>query len=203
MNMPEPLIARSRLESVNSMLPWANCCETAATRTPLPVALLDTPCSDTANRSANSAREPLKPLVDVFAMLLAVTLRSVWAALRPDRAIRKGMGCLLGNSLFGLQHALDCAHGDFAERVGVEHERAVVGIERDARHLGCNAGGQGNVLVTHLGDDFDLVASGRRGGADVGAAVPGEAAKACTRVERLRLDERAGGIAHDELHARG
>jgi hypothetical protein len=30
----------------------------------LPLALLDTPCSDTANRSANSVREPLKPLVE-------------------------------------------------------------------------------------------------------------------------------------------
>ena len=61
--MPCPLTARSRFESVNSMLPCANCCATAATRTPLPLALLDTPCSDTANRSANSVREPLKPVV--------------------------------------------------------------------------------------------------------------------------------------------
>ena len=95
--MPWPLTARSRFESVNSMLPCANCCATAATRTPLPLALLDTPCSDTANRSANSVREPLKPLVDVLAMLLAVTLRSVWAAFRPERAIRNGMEWLLGN----------------------------------------------------------------------------------------------------------
>src|SRR6478752_135178 len=123
MNMPEPLTARSRFESVNSILPWAYCCATAATRTPLPVALLDTPCRETANRSANSARDPLKPLVEVLAMLFAVTLRSVWAAFRPERAIRNGMEWLLGNSC-GLQHALDVTHGNFAESVRIERECA-------------------------------------------------------------------------------
>jgi hypothetical protein len=89
--MPCPLSARSRLESVNSTLPCANCCVTAATRTPLPLALFEVPCSDTANRSANSVREPLKPLVSVLAMLFAVTLRLAWEALRPESAIRNGM----------------------------------------------------------------------------------------------------------------
>ena len=93
--MPCPLTARSRFESVNSMLPCANCCATVATRTPLPEALLDTPCSDTANRSANSVREPLKPVVCVLAMLLAVTFRSAWAALTPERAMRNDMEYLL------------------------------------------------------------------------------------------------------------
>src|SRR5262245_61047018 len=91
MKKPWPESARSRFESVNSTLPCANCCATFETRTPLPLELLDTPCSDTANRSANSAREPLKPLVAVLATLLAVTLRSDWAALRPERAMRNGM----------------------------------------------------------------------------------------------------------------
>src|ERR1044071_3951055 len=132
MNMPCPLTARSRFESVNSMLPCANCCETAATRTPLPVALLDTPCSDTAKRSANSVREPLKPVVEVLAMLLAVTFRSACAALRPERAIRNGMW-LLPEFANSSEHALDVAHRELAERVGVEHQPAGGGVERDAR----------------------------------------------------------------------
>src|SRR4051812_27059407 len=143
--MPCPLTARSRFESVNSMFPCANCCETAATRTPLPLALLETPCSDTANRSANSVRDPLKPLVEVLAMLFAVTLRSAWAALRPERAMRNGMEdscCETGE----LEDALDIAHGDIAQRIGRQHQTAGGGIERDARHAGRDAGREGNVL---------------------------------------------------------
>jgi hypothetical protein len=36
-------------------------------------------------------REPLKPVVEVLAMLLAVTLRSACAAFSPERAMRNGM----------------------------------------------------------------------------------------------------------------
>src|SRR4029079_3666059 len=89
MKKPCPLSARSRLLSVKSMLPWVNCCATFETRTPLPIALLLTPCGDTENSSANSAREPLKPLVAVLAMLLAVTVRSACAAFKPLKARRK------------------------------------------------------------------------------------------------------------------
>src|SRR4051812_42952916 len=149
--MPCPLTARSRFELVNSMLPCANCCETAATRTPLPLALLDTPCSDTANRSANSVREPLKPLVCVLAMLFAVTLRSDCAALRPERAMRKGMG-----DSCELEDALDVVHGDIAQRIGGQHETAVVRVERYARDPGRDAGRQRDVVIADLGDDLDL-----------------------------------------------
>src|SRR3954465_3446442 len=119
--MPCPLTARSRFESVNSMLPCANCCATEATRTPLPLALLDTPCSDTANRSANSVREPLKPVVAVLAMLFAVTFRSACAALSPDKAMRKVMDYSWKMEKSS-EHAFHVAHGEFAERVRVEHE---------------------------------------------------------------------------------
>src|SRR5215216_2386711 len=91
MKKPCPLSARSRLLSVKSMLPWVNCCATLETRTPLPIALLLTPCGDTENSSANSAREPLKPDVAVLAMLLAVTVRSACAAFKPLKARRKVM----------------------------------------------------------------------------------------------------------------
>jgi hypothetical protein len=84
-------MARSRLLSVKSMLPCVNCCETFETRTPLPMAVELTPCCEVANRSANSAREPLKPAVATFATLFAVTVRSVDAAFRPDSARRKGI----------------------------------------------------------------------------------------------------------------
>src|SRR5579859_7463648 len=41
--------------------------------------------------SANSAREPLKPVVLALAMLLAMTLRSDWAALMPLSAVLSAM----------------------------------------------------------------------------------------------------------------
>ena len=77
---------------VKSMLPCENCWETEARRTPLPVAFADTPNGETANSSANSAREPLKPVVLVLAMLFAVTCNSADAALIPLSASLNGMG---------------------------------------------------------------------------------------------------------------
>src|SRR3546814_6874666 len=73
---PCPLIARSRLLLVNSILPWPNCWATDESRTPLPMAIELTPEPVTENTSANSAREPLKPTELTLAMLLAVTSRS-------------------------------------------------------------------------------------------------------------------------------
>jgi hypothetical protein len=73
---PWPLSARSMLLLVVLMLPWVNCWDTAATFTPLPVALRLTPYGETANMSENSARDCLKPVVEELAMLLAVTFRS-------------------------------------------------------------------------------------------------------------------------------
>src|SRR6185437_12299054 len=68
------------------MFPWPDCCETAAVSTPLPTAVLETPSWVWAKRSANSARDSLNPVVLTFARLFEVTLRSVLAALMPERA---------------------------------------------------------------------------------------------------------------------
>src|SRR5688572_18908864 len=154
MNMPCPLMARSRFESVNSMLPCANCWVTAATRTPLPLALLDTPCSETANKSANSVRDPLKPLVEVLAMLLAVTFKSDCAALSPESAMRNGM--IYSVRIIASEHSFDVAHGEVTECVGGQHESTVLGIECHAGYERGHAGLERDVFIAHLGDDFDL-----------------------------------------------
>ena len=78
------------------MLPWLNCWATSATRTPLPAVVLLTPVDDTEKSSANCTRDPLKPVVPVFAMLLAVTARSALAAFNPEMATRNdiaGISC--------------------------------------------------------------------------------------------------------------
>ncbi len=77
------------------MLPCENCVATFEIFTPAPVWALLTPCGETANSSANSERDCLKPLVFELAMLLAVTLRSLWAALMPLRAMPNDMVLLL------------------------------------------------------------------------------------------------------------
>src|SRR6185312_10707323 len=84
---PLSLMARSRLLPVVSMLPCANCWATSDTATPLPTAVALTPCWVEANRSANSAREPLKPTVATLARLFAVTESPSLAAFRPVRAM--------------------------------------------------------------------------------------------------------------------
>src|SRR5256885_17117382 len=81
----------SRLLPVVSMFPCVNCCATSLTDTPLPTEVRLTPRWVDANRSPNCARELLKPVDDTLARLLAVTFRSWLAALRPVRAMLKGI----------------------------------------------------------------------------------------------------------------
>src|SRR3546814_3551564 len=66
------------------ILPCVICCATRPVRTPMPVAVDDTPYAEIGNMSANSARDDLKPVVLTLAMLLAVTFRSADAALRSE-----------------------------------------------------------------------------------------------------------------------
>src|SRR5262245_41762246 len=155
MKKPCPLSARSRLLSVKSMLPCVNCCATLVTRTPLPIALLLTPCGDTENSSANSAREPLKPLVAVLAMLLAVTVRSACAAFKPLKARRKVMEVSDCVALHDLAHVAERAG---AEIVGVQDQsgrvdRHAVDPARE-QHL------QRSGLAGGAGNRFDLVVAG-------------------------------------------
>src|SRR5690606_29767128 len=110
------------------MLPWLNCCAMSETRTPLPVARVATPCGETANSSANSARDSLKPVVELLAMLFAVTLRSEEAAFRPLRARRKVMR-------FSLHHLADVAECNGSE-VGVEGEAVAFRVDADAADPG-------------------------------------------------------------------
>src|SRR4030095_14728048 len=129
MKKPCPLSARSRLLSVKSMLPWVNCWATLETRTPLPIALLLTPCGETENSSANSAREFLKPVVAVLAMLLAVTVRSACAAFQPLNARRRSFGVSV---CFSLHPRAPVAERGGAEISSVERQAAA----RIDRHAG-------------------------------------------------------------------
>ena len=89
---PSPLRAKSRLLLVVSTLPAVNCWATLVSRTPLPTWLELRLGPAALNSSANCAREPLKPVVPVLAMLLAVTSRSFEAAFRPLSAMLNAIG---------------------------------------------------------------------------------------------------------------
>ena len=69
------------------MLPCVNCCAVAASRTPSPTWEVLRFTAPAANTSANSARDPLKPVVLALATLFAVTSRSELAAVSPDNAM--------------------------------------------------------------------------------------------------------------------
>ncbi len=71
------------------MLPCVNCCAVVESRTPSPTAEVLRFTAPAANTSANSARDSLKPTVFAFAMLFAVTSRSLLAAVNPDSAMSK------------------------------------------------------------------------------------------------------------------
>src|SRR5690348_7286593 len=84
----------SRPLDVYSMLPCENCCAMSVRRTPLPACVRPEPTLLAAKRSANSAREPLKPVVLTFAMLFEMTSRSAVAAFKPLSATLKGMSAI-------------------------------------------------------------------------------------------------------------
>src|SRR5690606_2861534 len=165
-----------------------NCCATEARRTPLPTAVLETPCMLTANRSANSARDFLKPCVLTLAMLLAVTLRSAEAALRPLSARLNGMELSL-RLRFYLE---DIGKRDVAERLGGEHGAAAAADDDavDARadeHFALHG-------LAALGEaGGDPVFAGRRALAIQRAAVPVEIDEAVAFDGNPR-HQRAGGV---------
>ncbi len=66
------------------MTPCENCCEMAATLTPMPVLLVLAAPMALATISLNSAREFLKPTVLLLAMLWPMTSRFLLAPLRPE-----------------------------------------------------------------------------------------------------------------------
>ncbi len=92
---PWPLIAMSRLASVNCRLPWSNCWLTLVSLTPLPTEVGVLPNGEISNRSPNSVREPLNPVVPTLAILLLVTLRSTEAACKPLSAVLNDIALLL------------------------------------------------------------------------------------------------------------
>src|SRR6185437_5283180 len=190
-------MARSRLFSVVSVLLWANCCATSETATPLPTAGALTPCGVEANRSANSAREPLKPVVATFARLLAVTERSWLAALSPVRAILKDMKISLELNSRRVPALQDRDDGAQRYRAAVGQEVDSLGgrVERDALYLADHHRVDRLGRAVHRGIDLYLIGSGggRAGGR---LAVPAELRQSA----RLGCDveirhRRAGGIA--------
>ena len=89
---PLPLIAMSSGLFVVVMLPCVNSAWIPATATPMPAPLPPDPPMELAKTSANSACEPLKPMVFELATLLPMTSRLRAAALRPDSPCWKPMG---------------------------------------------------------------------------------------------------------------
>src|SRR5215472_9154911 len=160
MKKPLPLTAMSSELPVVAMLPWPNCWAISDTATPLPVAMA--PCWVEANRSANSVREPLKPVVATLARLLEVTDRSSSAALSPVRAMLKDMESLLLNVDHGAQR-----HGPVDR---VERESLSRRIDGDALHLAVDQRGERLGRTADRGADVERVLAGRRGAAARGGA---------------------------------
>src|SRR6185312_2326866 len=168
MKNPEPLRARSRLLPVEVGVPWPNSCATSATCTPLPTAVRETPSWVWAKRSENSARDSLKPVVLTFARLFDVTLRSVLAALMPERARSNDMGT--GSSVH-----LD----DVGERqrsgIGIQGKGLRARVDGHAVDRALQISGYGGRrAVAHRGCG-EGVRAGRRSAARIGGAVPREA----------------------------
>ena len=84
-------MVKSRFLVVNTVSPCSKFWRTAVTRTPLPVAGLLAACCDEAYTSENSVLDRLKPVVELFAILLDITSNSTDAALSPVSAISKVM----------------------------------------------------------------------------------------------------------------
>src|SRR5579871_3397708 len=203
---PLPLMARSRLLPVLSMLPWLNCCAISDTDTPLPTAVALTPCWVAANSSENSVRESLKPTVPTLARLFAVTDRSCEAASRPVRAILKDMRCSFE------EESCDRVDSENADDAAERH-RAVrrVHIERLGRRIQRHAvdrAGDQRIerlgAAAHVGAHRDRVGAGGRGRAVERRAVPAEIREPRgLRRDRERLDECAAGAGDGYRQARG
>src|SRR5690242_5839979 len=149
---PSPLMAKSRLLPVFSTLPAPNCCATSARRTPLPMAVAERLRPAELNSSANSAREPLKPVVPVLAMLLAVTSRSLDAAFRPLSAILKAIGVSPVRVWFPVDGCGSVDARDLAQQHAAEAVHVQVGaVGAGHAHAGDLAGDVGGYRgVSHL-----------------------------------------------------
>ena len=81
-------MAMSKPLAVGVITPWLNCWVTAVTLTPIPTLALPghwpVPMA-LATISLNSARDFLKPMVLLLAMLWPLTSRLLLAAFRPER----------------------------------------------------------------------------------------------------------------------
>src|SRR5579885_2360675 len=196
MKKPEPLSARSRLLPVAVMFPWPNCCATAATCTPLPTAVCATPSWVWAKRSANSARDCLKPVVLTLARLFEVTLRSVLAALMPERARSNDMGA---SSI----HLDDVAEGE-RPGAGIQGKGLGARIDGHAVDRALQIRGERGLAAAGHGGRGEGVCAGGRCSAGTGGAVPRE----IRETRRLRRDleglhEVATRIAHLDRDAGG
>src|SRR5690554_247808 len=145
----------SRLRPVGSMLPCENCWATLLSLTPEPIALRARPYEVYENRSANSARDSLKPAVLTLAMLLAVTFRSALAALMPDSEVLKlmadsveccGMTCVRGGRS---DHPQDVVDRRGADALQVEVEAVVA--DGDALDAAADVGFKVGVVAGGVG----------------------------------------------------
>src|SRR6185437_4551436 len=168
------------------MFPWPNCCETAAVSTPLPTAVLETPSWVWAKRSANSARDSLNPVVLTFARLFEVTLRSVLAALMPERARSNDM------ARFSSIHLDDIAQG---ERAGAGIQIKSLGGRIDGDAVDCALQVRRNrcLRAARRGRGREGVGSGWRSRAGIGGPIPREGReRGRRRCDLQALHERSG-----------
>ena len=80
---PWPEMARSSAFKLDSMLPCVNCCLIDFRMVPEPMAELAACNGEVAKISPNSARDRLKPVVPVLAMLFEMAAISACAPFRP------------------------------------------------------------------------------------------------------------------------
>src|SRR5690348_7541291 len=197
MKNPEPLRARSRLFAVEVMFPWPNCCATSETCTPLPTAVCETPSWVCANRLSNSARDSLKPVVLTLARLFEVTLRSVLAALMPERARSNDMGT--GSSV----HLDDVAQRQ-RSGIGIQGKGLCARVDGHAIDRALQIrGDRGRGAASHCGRG-EGIRAGRRRGARIRGAVPGEIREAGGLRRDLKgAHELSGRIGHLDRDAGG
>src|SRR6195952_1587371 len=167
---PLPLIARSSGLPVGVMLPWLNCCATAATCTPMPACVLfeAEPVIAAAYMSANSARDDFSPYVLELATLLPITSRFFDAALKPDRPCWKLMEFSWGKSVGSVEGA-DVGVVDATAVVELDGELAVRAADRIDAVEGEGSRFERRLVVERVDAERERLALGRDGHVEVEA----------------------------------
>src|SRR5665213_93363 len=182
------------------MSPCENCCSTCCSCTPLPIWVLLTPCGETANNSAKSEFEDLKPVVAELAMLFAVTFRLLCAASRPLSAIPKDMSSAPCEKSVDL---LDRTERNRAQLRRVESGAGTSGAERHARDRAIEQRGGRLGGTADFGGRRHAIGPAGCGLAIAGSAVPAESLQTGSGRHVHLIDHGTGGVVDREHHAGG